>query len=400
MSTKIQHAVPPVVYARRASAGCCLAMACIGALMASYGPLIPEFGERFGAAGAQAGFPLAIQSAGSVVGAVVTQRIVFAYGYRRGLAGSFVLIAAGALLVGSVASWPALLAGALIAGLGLGVCDTSVSQSFIVAHGRRGPAMVNLAHGCFGIGTVAGPALVAVVGSDRYQLVFCTIAVLVLCAGAGLGGIPRRFGMGGSGAGGATPAPNGSRLDRRGLYIVAAFLVLYIAHFGVQSGIGSWEPTRLADQGVDATVATLATSGYWLAMVVGRFIAIPLSSRLRPSVIVIGSCSGMTAALLIAVAVPSSALWAYPLAGLFIGPIFPNGLTWLLTSGYARGSVFGYVVAGALAGSIVLPPLLGQIIANHGTSSLAPTLLVVACLSVVAALSVAGLTASRPATKR
>ena len=374
----------PQLFTTWATVACCAAMAGLGLLWAAYGPAIPQLQRQFGIDEAAAGVPLGIQSAGSVLGALAVPLLLRRLGYRAVFASAFVALVVGSLVIGFLPAWAAILVGAGVAGLGLGCCDTLVSQSFIVGHGRRGAAMVNVAHGCFGIGTVLAPALLAVLGAQNWRVMFLVVAGLIVLAGTGLPGIAQHSTM--PGAATARTAP---RMSRVGLWVVVGFLVLYIAHFGVQSGIGSWEPTRLIDQGYAEQQATLATSGYWLAMVVGRVAAIPFANRFRPSRIVIVSSLGMTAAVLLATLVPGSTVWAYLLAGLMIGPIFPTGLTWLLTSGHANGGTFSYVVASALAGSIVLPPLLGALFQARGTAVLAPTLLVVAVVAVAAAFSVA-----------
>lgn len=380
----------PRLFTRWATIACCAAMAGLGLLWAAYGPAIPQLQVQFGVDEAAAGLPLAIQSAGSVLGALSVPVMLRRLGYRGVFATAFVALALGALVIGTLPAWAAIMTGAIVAGLGLGLCDTLVSQSFIVGHGRHGAAMVNVAHGCFGIGTVLAPALLAVLGAQRWSIMFLVVAALILVALTGLPGIAKHSELPST-----TNAGGTGRAGRIGIWVIAGFLVLYIAHFGVQSGIGSWEPTRLIDQGSTEFMATLATSGYWLAMVIGRVVAIPFTTRFRPSSIVIFSSVGMTVAVLIATLVPGSTVWAYLLAGLMIGPIFPTGLTWLLTSGHASGGTFSYVVASALAGSIVIPPLLGALFQSSGTDTLAPTLLIVSLIAVAAALLIAVLVRDR-----
>ncbi|MEV7648235.1 MFS transporter [Arthrobacter sp. NPDC089319] len=369
-----------------ATTACCAAMTGLGLLWAAYGPAIPQLQEQFGIDKSVAGLPFAIQSACSVVGALSVQMVLRRFGYRAAFGGAFLALGIGALIIGTVPAWSAILTGAVLAGLGLGCCDTLVSQAFITGQGRRGAAMVNIAHGCFGVGTVLAPGLLAVLGAERWSLMFLVVACLMLFAVTGVKGI----------ASWKEPKTVHSMKVNRGtrpvqVWVIAGFLVLYIAHFGVQSGIGTWEPTRLMDQGHSEIQATLAVSGYWLAMVLGRVAAIPFTARFRPSSIVIVSSAGMTLALFVAVVVPDSAVWAYLLAGLMIGPIFPTGLTWLMTSGYARGGTFSYVVASALAGSIFLPPLLGILFQTHGSDALAPTVLAVSVVTVAATILVARL---------
>lgn len=365
-------------------------MAGLGLLWASYGPAIPQLQKQFGVDEGAAGLPLAIQSAGSVLGALSVPVLLRRFGYRAVFGGAFFALGVGALVIGSLPAWSAVLVGAAIAGLGLGLCDTLVSQAFITGHGRRGAAMVNIAHGCFGVGTVLAPALLAILGAERWSVLFLVVAGLMLFAFTGLKGISNVR---------EQKSPSAIEANQRTsaiqVWVVAGFLLLYVAHFGVQSGIGTWQPTRLMDQGHTEMEATLATSGYWLAMVLGRVAAIPFTTRFRPSTIVLVSSGGMALAVLFAAVIPGSTVWAYLIAGFMIGPIFPTGLTWLLTSGHARGATFSYVVASALAGSIVLPPLLGILMQTRGSDALAPTVLVVSVVTVAATILIAWLVRTR-----
>ncbi|TYL51852.1 MFS transporter [Nocardioides sp. BGMRC 2183] len=383
---------------------CCAAMIGMGLLWAAYGPAIPQLQRQFGTDEFGAGLPLAVQSVGSVVGALLVPVLLGRLGYRSLFGLAFAALAAGAIVIGSLPAWAAVMVGAVIAGVGLGVCDTLVSQSFIVGHRGRGAAMVNVAHGCFGVGTVLAPVLVAMVGVQNWPVMFLVVGALMVIAATGLPGISTSKGLPRISTrmeGHRTleaPASGGSS-GRVGFWVILGFLVVYVAHFGVQSGIGSWGPTRLMDEGSTEMQATLATSGYWLAMVVGRVAAIPFATLVRPSLVVIASASGMTVAVGIAALVPGATVWAYLLAGLMIGPIFPTGLTWLHSTGHARGGTFSYVVASALAGSILIPPLLGALFRTWGSGALAPTLVVVSLVAVAAAVTITLLMHDRPAER-
>ncbi|MGP0225152.1 MFS transporter [Paenarthrobacter sp. NCHU4564] len=385
------------VFTRGATIACCAAMAGLGLLWAAYGPAIPQLQKDFGIDEGMAGLPLAIQSAGSVLGALSVPLLLRRLGYRTIFRSAFLALAIGALTIGIVPAWAAVLTGAVVAGLGLGCCDTLVSQTFITGHGRRGAAMVNVAHGCFGLGTVLAPALLALLGTQQWPVMFLVVAGLMLVACTGLGGISNQKEPKGESVPGGGGPRGGVRVR---IYVLTGFLVLYVAHFGVQSGIGTWEPTRLMDQGHAEFEATLATSGYWLAMVLGRVAAIPFTSRFRASSIVLTSSVGMSLAVLVAAVVPGATVWAYLVAGLMIGPIFPTGLTWLMTSGHARGETFSYVVASALAGSIVVPPLLGFLLQARGSDALAPTVLVVSAITVLATILTARRLRGGPTTYR
>ncbi len=375
------------LFTRAPMVGSCGAMVAVGGMAASYGPVIPELQARFQLSEAAAGAALSVQVVGTVIGVLIAQPVLRRWGNRATLVTALSLIVAGAMLIALAPSWPVVLAGAAVAGLGIGGCDPLITQLFILGLGSRSPRMVNIVHGCFGIGTVAAPFLVAGIGAERYPLVFGSVAFLAVLALSTMRPLAPR------------PTPADSPVDapqavrtpqaaRLGAVIVGGLLTLYIAHFAVQFGIGNWLPTRLLDLGHSSLLASLATSGYWLMMVIGRFSAAALAHRISPTTLVTVSTVGMTGAILLAF-YPPATIWAYLLAGLFIGPIFPNGLTWLTSTGYAQGSAFAYVIAAAMVGGIVCPPVIGALIDASGTTgALAPALLVGALIAIAAVVFV------------
>lgn len=370
---------------RAGSIGCCTAMVAAGALLSAYGPAIPAFQEHFGLAEAAAGAGLGVQSVGAVAGVLLAQTVLRLRGNRFTVGVSMALMGVGALAVAAAPTWPLLLLGAVVAGLGLGGCDSLITQLFIVGHGSRGPTMVNIAHACFGLGTVAAPLSAAGTGPAGYGFVFLGIAVLAFAGLAMVGGLvprptPAEVDMS-TGGGGTGAAPTVGPA----LAVLGSFVALYLMHFGVQSGIGSWEPTFLLDLGHPASVAALATSGFWLAMVLGRFVAAMLVRVVRPSLLVVGSCAGLVAATALTFH-PPAAVGALLLAGLFIGPIFPNGLTWLATTGHANGARFAYVIAASMVGSALAPVGFGAALAASGTGAFPAAVLIVAAATLAASI--------------
>ncbi|WP_438488250.1 MFS transporter [Streptomyces sp. S186] len=355
-------------------------MVVIGALLALYGPVVPALRDRFGLSEPTAGLALAAQSLGAVVGVVGFHSLHHRIGNRALLASSYLTMLAGTLVFGLIGVWPLMLAAAAVTGLGLGGVDFAISRLFLIGLGSRGPALVNVAHGCFGLGTVLAPAVIAAAGPAHYGPVFVALGLLSLIPLACVRGIRAR----------PTPAelspaaPAGDRRtgERRLPVVLAGFVALYLLHFAVQSGIGSWEPTHLHALGHSMTSATAATSAYWLAMTAGRFLVAPLARRWSPATIVTVSCALMTVSVLL-VMLPGPTPWAYAAAGLCIGPIFPNGLNWLNRSAPASGSAMAYVIAAAMLGSVAFPPALGAAIEEYGVGAL-PVLLSGLCLATVA----------------
>ncbi|MFJ1997357.1 MFS transporter [Streptomyces asiaticus] len=361
---------PQQLFSRAAVAASCGGFVLIGALQALYGPSIPALRDTYELSPSAAGMGLSAHFVGAVAGVLVFDRLFGRIGNRRLLGWSYLLMAGGAAGFAFAPAWPVALGLALLAGLGFGGIDYGLNQLFAVGFGRRSAAMLNILNAHFGIGAVLGPALIGLVGSAHYPAVFLGFAALTLPLLLCLAGVrdeaPPRGGD--TGVSEDTAADTGARRRVRArslATVLGAFVVLYVLHVGIESGVGGWEPTHLEAIGYGATAAASATSAFWLMMTVGRFLVAPLALRWSAQTIIVVSCAGMTGSLLLA-AIPAAAPYAYAGAGLFIAPIFPTGLPWLLRAAPRAHRAGALVMAASMVGGVAAPPALGKAIELAG----------------------------------
>lgn len=376
-------------------AGCYAAMLVIGLLLSVYGPIVTVLQGRFELSGAAVGAALGTQSFGAVIGVLLAQSVLRARGNRDTVASALLFIAIGSAVIAAAPTWPLVLTGTAIAGLGFGGVDSLVTQLILVGSGPKGPARANIAHAWFGIGTVAGPGLIYLVGPGNYPVVFAgaaVVTVVALLSATGLVSRPTPAEITAAEHADDETAPRGGRPALLGA-VITAFVALYLTHFAVQAGIGNWAPTVMEEQsGLDSQTATLFISGFWATMVLGRFAAAFLTPRLSARALVTASSIGLTAAVALTV-VPTAAPWAYLIAGLFLGPIFPTGLAWLSSSGYGRGNTFAYVIAGSMLGMALAPSMVGWVIEQQGTVTAPYVLLTIAALVLVSTITLLALLA-------
>lgn len=381
-------------------AGCYAAMLVIGLLLSVYGPIVGALQGRFDLSGAAVGAALGTQSFGAVIGVLLAQTLLRARGNRFTIMASLLFITAGSVVIASAPVWPLVLTGTAVAGLGFGGVDSIVTQLILVGSGEKGPGRANIAHAWFGIGTVAGPGLIYLVGPDNYPWIFGGAALVTLLALIGTTGLearptPAEVTAGAHQKGGPT-----SRPPAMFGIVIAAFFALYLTHFAVQAGIGNWAPTVMAEQsGITPHAATLFTTGFWATMVLGRFAAAPLTRRFSAGTLVTAASIGLAIAVAVTI-IPTTAPWAYVLAGLFLGPIFPTGMAWLSGSGYGRGNTFSHVIAGSMLGMAIAPSLVGWVIESQGTRTAPYVLLVLAVLVAASSVLVLALTARARARVR
>ncbi|MEU7726865.1 MFS transporter [Streptomyces sp. NPDC040724] len=332
----------------------CLAFAVIGALQALYGPAIPALRDEYGISPAVAGLSLSAHFVGALLGVLIYHLLRGRLNNRVLLGGSYVLMAAGAAVFAFSPSWALALAGTFVIGLGFGGIDYGLNRLFAIGFGHRSTAMLNLLNGHFGIGAIAGPALIGWLGADGYPEIFIGSGVISLLILVTLGGVAAREPA-------PAPAGGGSAGGARVLPIIGVFIGIYVLHVAVETGVGGWEPTHLEAVGYGAATAATATSAYWAAMTIGRFVAVPISLRWSAPSILLVCCAGMAGFLLLA-AVPALAPYAYFGVGLMIAPIFPTCLPWLNRAVPGVAGAGAYVIAASMIGGVAFPPLLGAVI--------------------------------------
>ncbi|MBB6097070.1 fucose permease [Deinobacterium chartae] len=367
----------------------------IGAVQAMYGPSLPGFAERFfgdleaSAAAARVGLAVTLQFLGIMGGTLIGGALLSRLGGRTVVQGAMGLLALGMIGMGLSGQWWTLLAASLLGGIGYGGLSVGFNLMYS-AFGERAAAALNLLNATFGIGSVLGPLLVGTLAVRSVGLPFLVLggvaAVLVFAlARLRLEAAPRQ-------AAGPAAAVN--------LRWVAGFALLFFVYVGCETGPGNWESWHLSalwtPQGEAASAevrarAAFLTSLYWMAITVGRFLAAPLSLRLPPHRLVLGSalfgCVGLALTHLSGIAP-----LGYVVAGLCFAPIFPTSLAWfgrVLPEGGRWGSV---VIACGSMGGVVFPPLIGTLVRAEGPLVIPTVLTALALLLclVVAALSWAG----------
>ena len=359
-------------------AASCLVFLAMGILQALYGPAIPYLLQRFSITPAQAGMALSVHFAGALAGVVLFHRAGRGLSQRTLLAMAYGLILLGCLIVGMTVWWPMVLVGAGVIGLGFGGCDFGLNHLFAVGFGSRSTAMVNLLNGFFGLGSIIAPALIGWLGARYYPALFMGCGVACLVPMALLGHLADHLPEEGAGQGAHAGVPG----------LMAAFVLIYVLHVGIETGIGGWEPTQLQAMGATPVWAASATAGYWLAFTAGRFLVAILGTRMRHATVMLLGSLGMAAGLMVAfvatrLAMPWLAALAYIGAGLGIAPLFPTGLAWLGELVPSSRQAVAAVIALSMIGGVVLPPGLGALIGVVGidSASLCMAMLALVCVA-------------------
>ena len=161
---------------------------------------------------------------------------------------------------------------------------------------------------------------------------------------------------------------------------VILVVILFILYVGLELGFGSWIYTYALTLNLDTEItAAYLTSAFWGSFTFGRLVGVWVSIRLRPVTILFTDIVGCALSILIIMFWKDSntALWIGTFGlGLSMASMFP---TFLLLAGermQITGTITGWLLVGAGAGSMFLPWLLGQIFARTGPSAMTTVLLI------------------------
>jgi fucose permease len=365
------------LFSPSATAAACAGFVLFGALSAFFGPSIPALRSRFALAPAGAGLVLSMFYVGAVTGVLIAGVMQPRTRNNRLLITAFHVMAAGALCFALATNWPCALAASLLCGLGAGGVDGGLNYLFSVGFGKRSPAMLGILNAHYGLGAVAGPLVISLLGARAYPVAFGAVALLLVGASIFLRPVRTTQTR-------QTPSANAGNRTRSTvlLTLVAAFLAFNALQACVEAGVGAWEPTYL--QSVldrSAAYAANATAGFWLMLTLGRLLVAPITARWSAPAIVTVSCVGSTVCLMLATIHPL-APFAFAGAGLFNAPIFPVALPWLNRSAPSlRWAGTGAVLATNLGG-VAAGPVSGLGIERFGVGCV-PWLLAAYCAACV-----------------
>lgn len=350
--------VRPARLATPAIAGSFLTLLVLGLLVSSLGPLLPGLRASFDLGPAAAGVLLASVPAGGLFGVLLS--MAFA---RRVDTRILLAVACGALALGQVGTalapgWGLLLASGVLTGIGYGGVTSFVNGMVAAVYGARSTVLLNLLNGVFGVGAVLGPLCVAVVSS---RLVYVGYAALIAVA-------PLLFASLAAG----TPNSPGHHVARGGRGghpgRLALFALLFAGYVAVEVATGGWITSHLRAVDFSAESAVQATSLFYGGLAAGRILAAPVGLRVGPGPMLFVCAVGAAAALLLAWAAPLGG-FAYALAGMAMGPIFPTGLAWVsVDQPSARYALPTMLIAGNVGG-LALPPLVGVLVGAVGAAA-------------------------------
>jgi fucose permease len=345
-----------------------LSFLALGLVAASLGPALPELAAKTGTGLAVVGGVFTAMFGGSVTAQAACGPLFDRFGARPVLLSGMTLLIVGMFGVSLAPTLASLFALAVLAGLGFGALDVGFNVMIATTYSERSVWALNLLNLFFGLGAVLSPIIASL------TLRRADTAIPAIWAGPLLFivALPLLFWLLPHGHGAAQPHPVG--VTPRSVYtsaLVWLFAFLLFLYVGAESGMNGWTAVYLTEtSSLPLAMAALGTSGFWIALTVGRLIGAGIGDRV-PAWRVLLIClllATVGGALLVAgrdnLALSVAAIL---LIGVSYGPVFPTMIA-IITADFpnAAGKAASLVMLFGGLGGMVIPWLQGVLLVGAG----------------------------------
>lgn len=335
----------------------------LGLISAILGPTLPGLAEKTGVLLREISFLFSARSLGYLCGSLFAGQLYDRFPGHRVMAFALGLIAVAMAFTPLIPLLWLLIAITFLLGIAEGTTDLGGNLMLVWVHRAKVGPFMNGLHFCFGLGAFLAPVILAQAlrASGGIQAAYWILAGLA---------VPVSFYIFSQ----SSPTPEKSTPDGEpkptNPTLVALVGIFFFLYVGAEASYGGWIYTYTTQMSLaNPENAAYLTSAFWGALMVGRLLAIPIATRVRPRWILLfdllGGVISMSGILLFPNSI--SAVWIGTLAlGVCIASIFPTTLTFAERRMEITGKASSWFFVGAGAGGMVLPWLIGQLFENLG----------------------------------
>ena len=332
-----------------------------GIVMAILGAILPSLFERIGFGAGAAGTLFLTMNFAMLVTTLFFGPLVDRFGFKAVLAVSALLVAGAFLLLSRATGYGAVLAAAVVLGLGGGGLNGGTNALTSDLHeGEKRAAALNVLGIFFGFGALSIPFLIGTLretlGLERILLLATALGLVPFAIYAVI-----RFPRAKQAQG--FPIKEAAAIARQPLLWLAAAILFFQS--GNEFTMGGWISTYLGTTfGLAPGAAALVLAGYWAAVMAGRLVSSRIVRRVGNERLILGSAVlALCGAALMAFAPSGGAAAVGAVAtGLGFAAIYPTTLA-VVGGRFAAftGTAFSLVIAVGLAGGMLAPWLAGKI---------------------------------------
>jgi FHS family Na+ dependent glucose MFS transporter 1 len=338
----------------------------LGATISSLGPTLPFLASNTGTSLAQLGLLFTLRSAGYLIGSLIGGRLYDHLSGHRLLGGAILAGGFSLALVPEIQVFPLLILVLLVIGLAESTLDVGSNTQLVWAHGARSGPYLNGMFLVAGIGGTLAPLVFSTLGGAwGYRAL--ALVTLPIASWAYFTRAPER-----------QKHEEGRPSSAISPLLFFAFCLLTFIFIGGEVGFSGWiySYSLALDMGTEKSAGIL-NALYWLGITLGRAAAIILTTRVRPSRLVLANLIGLVFSLGLILLDPGSLvlLWVGSLSfGIFLAPLFPTTFAFLERKTPITGSAAGVIWASGSFGAMIYPWVMGLQITNMGPVSIMVTL--------------------------
>lgn len=342
-----------------------LAFISLGLVAALLGPTLTKLAAQTSSPINEISILISARAFGYMIGSLISGNLYDRFPGHPVLFGVMMVIALVVSAVPFVYTLWLLIVLMFIMGIADGTLDVGGNTMLIWTHDDKVGPFMNALHFFWGVGAWISPIIVAVVLSLMGGIAgaYWLVALCLLPPALYLLRLPSPPPLKHTNAEGRASR----KTDYRLVALISLFFFLYV---GGESGFGSWVAAYTFKSGMtsEANAAYLA-SAFWGALTVGRLLSVPITARIDLRTVILGDLLVCIASGLMMVLIPNSfiaiILGALGL-GLGMASVFPTMLSLAGKVLTITGRINGFFFAGASAGGMILPWVVGQYFEKFG----------------------------------
>lgn len=357
-----------------------VAFTSLGLANASLGPTLPKIANHTHTLLSQVSFLIVARSLGYMLGAVLGGQLFDRYKGMPVMVAALVSVVVCMVAIPTIPLLWILMCVLFLLGVVEGVIDVGGNTMLIWVHGPKSSPFMNGLHFFWGIGALISPLVVGqvILRTGDIHGAYWGLAVLILIVALNLIRLP-------------SPAIQGNNKDEAGgefnIRLIVFIALFYFLCVGAEASIGDWIYSYMLKSNLGTEVtASFLNSAFWGSITLGRLFAIPISTRVKPPVMLTADVLGCLAGILIIFLYPASsvAAWAGTLLfGISMASVFPMTMVFAGERMQITGKVNGWFFVGSSLGAMALPWLVGQLFETLGHRATMTAILIDTFFAVV-----------------
>jgi MFS transporter, FHS family, Na+ dependent glucose transporter 1 len=367
-SNIVKHAHPIV-----ATIAYYLAFIILGLTTAAAGPSLLRLADHTASPLNIISYIFVFSSLGYLIGSFFGGRIYDRFSAHRFMSITLVVMAITCIFIPISHSLALLLFAMFLNGLAASILDVGCNTLLLWTHGDKAGPYLNGLHFFFGVGSLIAPLLFAQVllATNDIQWLYWSFAIVSVPMAVWFWFLqePKHAGRTEEASSAIFPG-----------WPVLVMAVLFFLYVGIELGFGNWIYTYSLSLNLEneITAARLAAA-FWGAFTFGRLLGVWVSTKMRSKAILTMDIIGCAISIVVIIIWKDSStmLWLGTIGiGLSMASIFPTLIMLAGERMQITGTITGWFLVGAGAGSMLLPWLIGQVFVITGPQAMTTVLLV------------------------